>query len=70
MSLTADFAAHLQAMAAEPLDAASRRAAVNLFVDGISVAALGSTQQGPSLLAHLALENASRLEARDRKSVV
>lgn len=63
MSLTADFAAHLQAMAAESLDAASRRTAVNLFVDGISVAALGSTQRGPSLLAHLALENASRPEA-------
>lgn len=63
MSLTADFAAHLQTLAAEPLDAAARRAAINLFVDGIAVAALGSTQPGPSLLAALALENASRPEA-------
>jgi 2-methylcitrate dehydratase PrpD len=63
MSLTADFAAHLQKLAAEPLDAAARQAAINLFVDGIAVAALGSRQPGPSLLAALALDNASRPEA-------
>ena len=63
MSLTANFAAHLQALAGEPIDAATRQAAVNLFVDGISVAALGSEQPGPCLLAALALEGASRPEA-------
>jgi 2-methylcitrate dehydratase PrpD len=63
MSLTADFAAHLQALAAEPLDLMARQAAVTLFVDGISVAALGSAQPGPALLAALALENAGRPEA-------
>ncbi len=63
MSLTADFAAHLQALAAEPLDSMARQAAVTLFVDGISVAALGSAQPGPALLAVLAMENTSRPEA-------
>jgi|SRR5581483_9981288 len=63
MSLTRDFADHLQALAAQPLDAPARRAAIDLFVDGLAVAALGSAQTGPRLLAGLALEGASCPEA-------
>lgn len=63
MSLTRDFADQLRAMAARPLDAAARQAAVDLFVDGLAVAALGAAQTGPRLLAGLAIESASRPES-------
>src|SRR5262245_25047169 len=63
MSLTRDFADYLRALAATPLDAAARQAAVDLFVDGLAVAALGAAQTGPRLLAGLAIETASRPEA-------
>jgi 2-methylcitrate dehydratase PrpD len=63
MSLTRDFADHLRSLAAGPLDAAARQAAIDLLVDGLAVAAFGSLQTGPRLLADLALDAASRPEA-------
>jgi 2-methylcitrate dehydratase PrpD len=63
MCLTRDFADHLRSLAASPLDATARRAAVDVVVDGLAVAALGSMQTGPRLLAGLALDGASRPEA-------
>jgi aconitate decarboxylase len=63
MSLTRDFADHLRSLAAGPLDATARRAAVKLVVDGLAVAAFGSVQTGPRLLAGLARDAASHPEA-------
>jgi 2-methylcitrate dehydratase PrpD len=54
MSLTAAFATCLAELAACGLDDTSRASAKLLVLDGLSVAALGSNEQGPSILAETA----------------
>lgn len=54
MSLTRTFAELLLELAPTTTSAAARARATALLVDGLAVAALGSTQRGPRLLAGLA----------------
>ncbi|SEF47992.1 MmgE/PrpD family protein [Bosea lathyri] len=55
MSLTADFAGYLAKLAADGLDDAARLSATSLVLDGLAVAALGSSEKGPSILADAAI---------------
>ena len=55
MSLTADFAAYLSTLAARGLDESARASAASLVLDGLAVAALGSSETGPSILAEAAV---------------
>ena len=57
MSKTRDFADFLVRLAERELAASAHAAVASLFLDGIAVAALGSSQEGPRLLATLAAEN-------------
>ncbi|HEX2891824.1 MmgE/PrpD family protein [Vineibacter terrae] len=58
MSVTAEFADCLLALAARGLDDAARRSAMALVRDGLAVAALGAGEAGPTILAASALRPA------------
>ncbi len=55
MNLTETFIHHLETLWSEGLDPPTTKAASDLFLDGIAVAALGARQPGPRLLTELAL---------------
>src|SRR5215218_2668126 len=57
MTKTRDFAEVLSRLAQREHGAPARAAATSLVLDGIAVAALGSSQAGPKMLAALAAEN-------------
>src|SRR5215207_552623 len=57
MSKTRDFAGVLCRLAQREHGVSARAAATSLVLDGIAVAALGSSQPGPRMLAALAAEN-------------
>jgi aconitate decarboxylase len=58
VSLARSFAEHLLARAAAGLDAAAESSALRLVRDGLAVAALGSIEGGPRILAGMARETA------------
>lgn len=54
VNLTREFADLLVALSARGLDATATEAALELLIDGVSVAALGSIEPGPGIFANLA----------------
>jgi aconitate decarboxylase len=58
-SLTWRFADFLLGLKDQGLDQAARRAAGELVMDGLAVAALGARERGPQILAQIALETGS-----------
>jgi len=63
MSLTRDFARLLLTRAAAAREPAAQEMAARLLLDGVAVAALGSTQRGPRILAALAAEAGAAAQA-------
>jgi aconitate decarboxylase len=56
MAITADFIEHLDSLRQRGIDDRTTIAASDLFLDGLSVAALGARQPGPRMMAELALD--------------